>query len=161
MKDLEKLLREDAARQRREGDPGADFWEKLPGGTWRAYQEDRARRERRWRWLFRALGPAVGALALATAIFVVLHGRRVDPHLPVAVGFPSVAITAEPPSLEEAAFDLDDHALDRLAEELDVTALDADGHADVLERWDVPVDALIDQLTEPQLAELARHLGKS
>ena len=156
MKDLESRLREQAAREREHRDPGPSFWAELPGATWRAYQaaeHERVRRRHRTRWAALATG-LVAAAALVLVIVRPRPGRApaADPFDLVgaarAAGGDELLVE---PSPDVAPFLLDDAAVERLARDI--------GIGDSTD--DVPIEELIEHLSEPELEALAANLGRT
>jgi hypothetical protein len=154
MKDLETRLREEAARERQRQDPGDAFWEKLPGATWQAFQQESERRQRRWAFWRRLAVPLMTTCAAATALLLVVRVHH--PLPPTKAAGPLVV---EPASLETAADEVDDAALERLAHELDVGGNAAAPGVELLEHWNVPVDVMVDELSDKQIDALAERLG--
>jgi hypothetical protein len=157
--DLETLLRQQAAQDRRERDPGDLFWARLPRTTWEAWQAETQRtgerRRRRRRWLLLA-APIVAA---AATLLIWLPGRA--PRGAGEIGgeallpLPAEETTA---TFETTTWELNDAQLSRLAGELGVAqdeTLTAGGGDDV------PVEVLVERLSESELARLAAHLRRS
>jgi len=155
MKDLETRLREEAARERQRQDPGDAFWDKLPGATWQAFQQESGRRQRRWAFWRRLAVPLLTTCAAAAALVLVVRTNHHHPLTPTPAG----PLVVEPASLETAADEVDDAAIERLAGELDVGASSSTPGVELLEHWNVPVDVMVDELSDKQIAALAERLG--
>ena len=159
MKDLETRLREEAARERQRQDPGDAFWDKLPGATWQAFQEESQRRQKRWAFWRRLTVPIMTTCAAAAALVLVVRSQPSRHSPPHPMPTHESPLVVEPASLETAADEVDDDALERLAHELDVSASAATPGVELLEHWNVPVDVMVDELSDKQISALAERLG--
>jgi hypothetical protein len=151
---LEERLRALAARERKRNDPGDLFFAALPDRLWDAVQSERTRRDHRRRLLARVLAPTFAVCVGAAAVLLLLSGHHVAPTARGSASAPAVASPIDPPepaSVDEAAFVLDPPALEKLADEL--------GTSDA-EYEDLPVDALLDRMSDSELRALAADLPK-
>lgn len=166
-KSVEQRLRDDAAQQRREHNPGDLFWAHFPGTVWRAYQDSATRRVERNSWLRRLIIglTAMSAVSAALLLIAVRH-PSVRPPQGGAVQTAasesqsgSTAMLSEPGDAEEELDLLDEAAMKRLVNHLQAVPIDAVAEDSLAD--DAPLDVLIDRMSERELIALAARLGKS
>src|SRR5262245_33492061 len=154
MRDFEQQLRDAELRHRREQDPGDLFWARLPGKIWTGITEARARRARRLRWLRRA---GAGVAALAAAGVILFELRLGTSRAPTSTPRPTTVteLAAEPPEVDEAPWILEPAALAELARELNEAAPEL---ADETNTDDLPIEVLLDRMSESELKTLEAQL---